>query len=383
MIVVAGLLASLGAAGLASADDGLDERLSRTRDRLGGLSDRELVLTQTIAGLDEQVEGLRGQVARARNREARVEGELAQVQSELGEAEAVLAKGQARLRRVRDRLNRAITALSDRLVAIYKSGDPGLLTVVLNSDGFDDLLERSEYLRRLEDADSRLVARVGDLRDQRERIVERRKDAVERIGRQRELIAAKRERLEGTRIALERRETGLVKAEKRRTQALDAVKDQKRQLERIEAGLEGRVRATLAAADPGPLLPAGPIRQGSGEMIWPINGRISSPFGPRWGRLHAGLDISAPAGTPIRAARAGSVVLASPYGGYGNYTCVNHGGGLSSCYAHQQSIATSRGASVDQGEVIGYVGNTGNSFGNHLHFEVRVGGTPQDPLGYL
>ncbi len=70
-------------------------------------------------------------------------------------------------------------------------------------------------------------------------------------------------------------------------------------------------------------------------------------------------------------------------GGYGNYTCIDHGGGLSTCYAHQTSFATSLGASISQGEVIGYVGNTGFSTGPHLHFEVRANGEPQDPLGYL
>ncbi len=70
-------------------------------------------------------------------------------------------------------------------------------------------------------------------------------------------------------------------------------------------------------------------------------------------------------------------------GGYGNYTCVDHGGGLSTCYAHQSEFGTSIGSSVEQGEVIGYVGNTGHSFGDHLHFEVRINGVAQDPLGYL
>ena len=115
-------------------------------------------------------------------------------------------------------------------------------------------------------------------------------------------------------------------------------------------------------------------------MIWPVNGPVVSPFGMRWGRLHAGVDIAVPAGTPIRAAKSGSIALAAPYGGYGNYTCINHGGGLSTCYAHQSSFAITSG-SVQQGDVIGYVGCTGHCFGDHLHFEVRVDGTPDRPDG--
>lgn len=99
--------------------------------------------------------------------------------------------------------------------------------------------------------------------------------------------------------------------------------------------------------------------------------------------MHEGIDIAAAEGTPIRAAAAGQVVLAAYTGGYGNYTCVDHGGGLSTCYAHQSAYAVSSGQSVSQGQVIGYVGNTGESFGAHLHFEVRVGGAAVDPMGYL
>ena len=130
-------------------------------------------------------------------------------------------------------------------------------------------------------------------------------------------------------------------------------------------------------------IPAGSIKRGSGDLIWPVNGPLTSPFGQRWGRLHAGIDISDPSGTPIRAAAAGQVILMDPTGGYGNYTCIDHGNSISTCYAHQSRFGTSRGATVKQGEVVGYVGNTGNSFGDHLHFEVRVDGQPVDPMDYL
>ena len=129
-----------------------------------------------------------------------------------------------------------------------------------------------------------------------------------------------------------------------------------------------------------------PIRRGNGSMIWPVNGPMSSPFGPRWGRLHAGIDISAGEGTPIHAADSGRVVLmqgTGASGGYGNYTCVQHTATMSTCYAHQSRFGTSVGASVAQGQVIGSVGNTGHSFGAHLHFEVRINGSPVNPTGYL
>ena len=102
--------------------------------------------------------------------------------------------------------------------------------------------------------------------------------------------------------------------------------------------------------------------------------------------MHEGIDIAVPAGTPIRAVASGTVILMqseASSGGYGNYTCVGHSSSLSSCYAHQSSFATSQGASVKQGQVIGYVGCTGSCFGDHLHFEVRINGSAVDPMGYL
>ena len=142
-------------------------------------------------------------------------------------------------------------------------------------------------------------------------------------------------------------------------------------MEREQARIRGDMRSS------------GHVRRGTGRFIWPVNGTFTSPFGMRWGRLHAGIDIAAPTGTAIRAADSGTVQIASWYGGYGNYTCIGHGGGVSTCYGHQSSIGVSGGQNVSQGQVIGAVGSTGHSTGPHLHFEVRINGSPVDPMGYL
>jgi murein DD-endopeptidase MepM/ murein hydrolase activator NlpD len=127
----------------------------------------------------------------------------------------------------------------------------------------------------------------------------------------------------------------------------------------------------------------GPITRGSGGLVQPSSGQFTSPFGQRWGRLHAGIDIAAPIGTPIYAAAAGRVILMGPTGGYGNYTCLDHGSSVSTCYGHQSRFVAELGEVVQQGEVIGLVGNTGRSTGPHLHFEVRIDGRPVDPMDYL
>jgi murein DD-endopeptidase MepM/ murein hydrolase activator NlpD len=120
----------------------------------------------------------------------------------------------------------------------------------------------------------------------------------------------------------------------------------------------------------------------SSGFIWPVNGVLTSGFGWRWGRMHEGIDIGVGSGTPIRAAAGGTVIYAGWMGGYGNLTIIDHGNGLATAYAHQSAFAVGGGA-VSQGTVIGYVGTTGNSTGAHLHFEVRVNGSPVNPLGYL
>lgn len=374
-IATAALLIALAGSVSAPAQD-LQGQVNEKRSELEHAKGEQGVLTTEISKYSNRIDKLTGEVASLRNREAKV-------QAELVEAEKELQVEQENLRVLRERLDRSVGVLAKRLVAIYKSEEPDALTVVLESDGFDAVLERYEYLQRIESQDADIITRVRDLRDET-------RASVERIRDVRDAIAAKRRELERTRAALEAREGELSSARSESRSALGSVEVHIDRLEGDIDDLEGQIQAELAAAaaaqadssDAPAQLPAGPIQGGGGGMIWPVNGPVVSPFGQRWGRLHAGIDIAVPAGTPIRAAKSGAIALAAPTSGYGNYTCINHGGGLSTCYAHQSSFAITSG-SVSQGDVIGYVGCTGSCFGDHLHFEVRVNGSPVDPMGYL
>lgn len=121
------------------------------------------------------------------------------------------------------------------------------------------------------------------------------------------------------------------------------------------------------------------------NLIRPVSGTVTSRFGGRWGRTHKGIDIGAPKGTSIKAAAAGTVISASYgyNGGYGNYMVISHGNGVETAYGHCNTLSVKVGQKVSQGQVIGTVGNTGRSFGNHLHLEIRVNGVAQNPQNYL
>jgi len=371
LLALAGAILVVALAAQSAPAQTLDEKKAAKEAELEGAEEKQGILTSEIDSYNDQIDDLIGQVAALRNREAAVEAEL---QAALDQ----LRTEQENLRIARERLDHSIEVLEERLVSIYKSGEPDELSVVLDSEGFDDLVVRYEYLQRIQNQDSDVVSGVRELRDDI-------RSSVNNVKATRDSIAAKEAELEQTRVEVESRQGELEAARAELDSALGRVKGHVDRLEGDVAEIQDEIEAELrqaAAASGTPTLPAGPIQTGSSGMIWPVNGPLTSPFGPRWGRLHAGIDVAAPGGTPIRAALDGTIAMAQVYGGYGNYTCLDHGGGLSTCYAHQSSFAITSG-SVSQGDVIGYVGNTGASFGDHLHFEVRVNGVPTDPLGYL
>jgi murein DD-endopeptidase MepM/ murein hydrolase activator NlpD len=349
----------------------LQDKLNTTQDKLSHARAHAGVLTTRISHESRQLERLTGQVAALRNREVVVATKLARKQAELEQA-------QARLDYLKQRLREAIQVLEQRLVAIYESNEPDLITVILQSNGFDDMIARTQYVRTLQNQDNAIVSRVRDLRNQMQ-------VTVNTVRATRDAIAERKQELETTRAKLQARKSDLAEARRKQHATLTHVRNQQDDLEGDLSKISERIAEQLAAG--AGALPAGPIRVAGNGLIWPVNGPITSGFGPRningSYEFHPGIDIGVPTGTPIRAAASGSVSIAGPAGGYGNYTCIDHGGGLSTCYGQQERILVSVGQEVAQGQIIGLSDCTGYCFGPHVHFEIRINGQPTDPLGYL
>jgi len=360
----------------------LPQRIEHKREQIQGAKNKEGVLSTDIAQFSTRIESLQGEISATQTRLDRAQASLDRQKAKLLEVRDQLEQARDRLESLRRELETARKVLAARLVEIYKADAPDALTVVLQSDGFGDLLEQAEFLERISDQDREITDHVRRLRDKaRDQAVElaaleeREQLAAERILAERDQIA----QAQGQHVA-SRDELASARANKRGV--LAQVREQRGILEDDLASLEAE-QARVAAALQGSPAP-GPVRQGSGQLIWPLSGPVVGAFGEaRPGHTHAGIDIAVPEGTPIRAADSGRVALMGYVGGYGNYTCIQHTGSLSTCYAHQSRFATSNGANVSQGQVIGYSGNTGNSTGPHLHFEVRINGSPVDPMGYL
>jgi murein DD-endopeptidase MepM/ murein hydrolase activator NlpD len=387
LVAVVALFCAWSAGSAAASKEG---RLDQTQQKIEQANQKKGVLSDQIAGLSGKIEGYESQVSALRAEEHAAEVRLAAKQAELDQAEAEVKAAWDELRILAKRLERSLEILRNRLVAIYQSGSSDMSELVLTANNYGDLIQRSEYLRQIQNRDETVVGRVRSLRDQQQTLVVRLKKAKETIEVARDQIAVEEQNIATARQAVESQQNKLIAARRDRRAVVGRINGHVDHLEEIEADLQAKIQEEIAAASGLNTLPAGPLSSPSAAgLIWPVSGVLTSGFGGRsspggvGSTYHEGIDISVPEGTPIRAAASGTVILASAYGGYGNYTCVDHGSGLSTCYGHQSAFAVASGQKVDQGQVIGYSGNTGASTGPHLHFEVRVNGVAQDPMGYL
>jgi murein DD-endopeptidase MepM/ murein hydrolase activator NlpD len=369
----------------------LDSRIGKARQQVQGKKAQEGILTTQLSHYSARIQVLRGDIGELQQRQDRVQVSLNAKQTELIRIAARHNAVQSRLTILRGKLVAGRKLLAQRLVALYKDDQPDMVTVVLEAHGFTDLLDRADFIQRISDQNEAIVTKVRGLSHEVGMAEKRLAGLQVQAMNARNAILAKRNEIAGAKQTLVSRQSDLLAARNVRASALAKVRATRQRLEGHLGDLEAQqasIQAKLQNASSG--ISAGPIRRGSGEFIWPVNGPITSGFGGRnigaGNEFHPGIDIGAATGTPIRAAGAGTVTLMQPEaasGGYGNFTCISHTSTISTCYGHQSRFGTHVGAHVSQGQVIGYVGCTGRCFGSHLHFEVRVNGAVVNPLGYL
>jgi murein DD-endopeptidase MepM/ murein hydrolase activator NlpD len=373
------LFAGLVLAAPASGDN--SGKIGQLQARIAAARAKEARLTQQISGVTSQIRSLERKVGDVSQKLSVLEADLALHQRRLDKLNELFTFETDRLNFLRRQYAKSVRELDLRMIDIYETHDPTLVDVILQSSSFQDALDQIHYIEAIADQDKRIASQVASARDEVHVARERTKKIRARVHSETQVVLVRTQQQRDVRNQLLASKSSLAGKRSRQHSALASTRQEEKRFiaeANALAAEDSRIRGQLAAVQG-----ASDTTPSSSGLIWPVNGPVTSPFGYRWGRLHAGIDIGVPYGTPIHAAASGTVVIAGWVDGYGNYTCIDHGGGMATCYAHQSSFATSVGAHVSQGQVIGYVGDTGHSFGAHLHFEVRINGNPVDPLGYL
>ncbi|MFN2608450.1 MAG: murein hydrolase activator EnvC [Acidimicrobiales bacterium] len=301
------------------------------------------------------------------------------------EATARLDALDARVRGLRqDLARRAVQAYTD------PASGGGFMTLA-KSASLDEAASRQTLLDLVQSSTTGVVEGLRGTRQDQAEAAKALRSAHQVASQRASAEAAKTRTLQASRAAQQATHAELTKRISDLQAESSELASHEQDLETLIRQRSAAVAAAAAAAGGGGGSGGGPVapgtQVGSGNpssygLIWPIHAVVTSEFGPRWGGFHPGIDIAGSYGTPIAAAKAGTVVFAGPNDGYGNFVVIDHGGGLSTAYAHQSSIAVSEGQRVSQGQVIGFEGSTGFSTGPHVHFEVRIDGVAQNPRLY-
>lgn len=335
--------------------DQKNEQLTEVQGQISSVMQELQNLSEEIAGYEKEIEELNGQTE--------------ELKVSIEELEKNLAVSQ-------ESYNKQKKALEDRLVVIYEAGETNYLDVLLNSKSLSDFISSYYYISEIVKYDKELLE---DLERDKNKI-ENSKKTLEQQREKLKSIRNNRERtaivLENTKVLQNNYKNQLSEEEK----ALQAeIEEYESQVKEVEAEILMLTTANLSADYTG------------GIMAWPVPGytRITSEFGMRLHpilkvyKLHTGIDIGAPMRANFIAAADGVVVKAGMNSAYGNMVIIDHGGGISTLYAHGDEILVTVGQEVKRGDAILKVGSTGYSTGPHAHFEVRVNGEYVQPLNFL
>ncbi|MEA2452393.1 MAG: hypothetical protein QOG04_1103 [Actinomycetota bacterium] len=383
-------VASLALPALAAPTlDELRDRKAREAEIAARLDAKGDTISEKVAALDAMRAQAEAKVNQVKERLKEIDQNIEQKKDQLTVAQKRMAVLTSELTDILGDLGARTDVFVDRAVAAYKAGPTAYVEGVLSGSNFNDVMDRYTYYQAALDADSTLIDEIEVLRDG----VEERRIEVEQ--REAEIAEAKltlmSDRAEAQVLHDQR---AAVLAERK------AIVDEKQSLLAQVRGKQAVHEAEVAAIDQdiaeqtaiianAGSASGGQFPSGGGQLLWPAAGPVTSPFGyrthPIFGdtRLHTGIDIGAPYGAPVIAADSGTVIFAGVMSGYGNAIVIDHGGGLATTYNHLSSFTVASGQGVARGSQIGNVGCSGYCTGPHLHFEVRVDGTPVNPMPYL
>lgn len=379
---------SLAVLALPAMGQSLD-KLQRQKDAAAARAAAADARGDDLAGLVSILDELR---AEAEAKVDSLEADLDELDARISDKRRQLTAAQKRmavltveLQGILEHLSKRTDLFVERAVAAYKAGPTAYVEGVLSSQSFNDLIDRYEYFQSALDTDAELIDEVTVLRDEvdarRAEVEEKEQEIYEaQLALQRDRQAV--EVIHAQRMAVLQERKAIVD---QKSQLLADVRGRQAHWEQVEARYQSEISDILAAASQS----SGPFPTGGGQFLWPAAGPVTSGYGyrthPIFGdtRFHSGVDIGAPYGAPVISSDDGSVIFAGVTSGYGNSIVVDHGGGLSTTYNHLASFLVSSGQTVARGVQIGTVGCTGYCTGPHLHFEVRVNGSPVDPMPYL
>ena len=371
LIIVTLLISTLGVSTFAAELSDLQEQQTQVQ------ANQDMATSQLQAVQEELTENLQ-QIQELNTNITQYETEINEYNTQIVTLQDDITKTEAEIKKAEDNYNSQKKLLDDRLVTMYQAGTTEYLDVVLSSKTITEFLSNYYLLSILADSNVDFL----DTIEQQKQIIEDEKKKLEEQKKQIDTAKEEKEKasiiLQNTKVMKDTYTSQLTDQEKQIQSEIDAYQAQ---LNQLEAEIQS-ITADSLVINPNYI---------GGEMLWPVPGytKLSSTFKMRVHpitgvyKLHSGIDIPAPTGTNFLAANDGVVVKAGYNTAYGNMVMIDHGGGVSTLYAHGDKIMVTLGQTVKKGDVVLQVGETGYATGPHAHFEVRINGTPVDPLPYV